>query len=193
MHSDSPAVSLVGVHTWKGLFSASPAQPCPCPCPLAVFMASREASSVLLRHRRANSNRLEEVIPGNLERECIEEKCSYEEAREVFENEEKTVSVCPCSLQLLCEPCKESSKEISGPDSPSLFVCAPSLGLGNCFESFIGHHWDNGGGGFPANPSLQLRSHLAATSVRQHPESTKQRKLFLFFPFADAVLANIRW
>uniref|UniRef100_A0A8C5UB90 Coagulation factor IX n=1 Tax=Malurus cyaneus samueli TaxID=2593467 RepID=A0A8C5UB90_9PASS len=42
---------------------------------------------------RANSNRLEEVIPGNLERECIEERCSYEEAREVFENEEKTVSL----------------------------------------------------------------------------------------------------
>uniref|UniRef100_A0A8C5JCQ2 Coagulation factor IX n=1 Tax=Junco hyemalis TaxID=40217 RepID=A0A8C5JCQ2_JUNHY len=49
---------------------------------LAVFLGSREASSVLQRQRRANSNRLEEVIPGNLERECIEEKCSYEEARE---------------------------------------------------------------------------------------------------------------
>uniref|UniRef100_A0A8C3V0T4 Coagulation factor IX n=1 Tax=Catharus ustulatus TaxID=91951 RepID=A0A8C3V0T4_CATUS len=51
----------------------------------------KEASSVLQRQRRANSNRLEEVIPGNLERECIEEKCSYEEAREVFENEEQTM------------------------------------------------------------------------------------------------------
>ncbi|XP_063026938.1 coagulation factor IX [Melospiza melodia melodia] len=57
----------------------------------SVFLGSREASSVLQRQRRANSNRLEEVIPGNLERECIEEKCSYEEAREVFENEEKTM------------------------------------------------------------------------------------------------------
>ncbi|KAI1234932.1 hypothetical protein IHE44_0003320 [Lamprotornis superbus] len=56
-----------------------------------VFIENREASSVLQRQRRANSNRLEEVIPGNLERECIEEKCSYEEAREVFENEEKTM------------------------------------------------------------------------------------------------------
>ncbi|KAL2304168.1 hypothetical protein Nmel_012910, partial [Mimus melanotis] len=56
-----------------------------------VFIGNREASSVLQRLRRANSNRLEEVIPGNLERECIEEKCSYEEAREVFENEEKTM------------------------------------------------------------------------------------------------------
>lgn len=48
---------------------------------------------MLHRQKRANSNRLEEVIAGNLERECIEEKCSFEEAREVFENEEKTVSM----------------------------------------------------------------------------------------------------
>lgn len=31
-------------------------------------------------------------MKGNLERECIEEKCNFEEAREVFENVEKTVS-----------------------------------------------------------------------------------------------------
>lgn len=78
---------------WKGfvfLGGQSPASPVP--VPTSVFIGSKEASSVLQRQRRANSNRLEEVIPGNLERECIEEKCSYEEAREVFENEEKTVS-----------------------------------------------------------------------------------------------------
>ncbi|NXU15759.1 FA9 factor, partial [Pardalotus punctatus] len=62
-----------------------------------VFIENKEASSVLQRQRRANSNRLEEVIPGNLERECIEEKCSYEEAREVFENEEKTVNGDQCN------------------------------------------------------------------------------------------------
>ncbi|XP_066496121.1 coagulation factor IX [Tiliqua scincoides] len=31
------------------------------------------------------------MIPGNLERECVEERCSFEEAREVFENTEKTM------------------------------------------------------------------------------------------------------
>uniref|UniRef100_A0A8C3C2R5 Coagulation factor IX n=1 Tax=Cairina moschata TaxID=8855 RepID=A0A8C3C2R5_CAIMO len=56
-----------------------------------VFIENKEASAVLHRQRRANSNRLEEVISGNLERECIEEKCSFEEAREVFENTEKTM------------------------------------------------------------------------------------------------------
>uniref|UniRef100_A0A8C3UVZ5 Coagulation factor IX n=1 Tax=Catharus ustulatus TaxID=91951 RepID=A0A8C3UVZ5_CATUS len=71
-----------------------------------VFIGDREASSVLQRQRRANSNRLEEVIPGNLERECIEEKCSYEEAREVFENEEQTVNGDQCNPN----PCQNGAK-----------------------------------------------------------------------------------
>ncbi|XP_054852745.1 coagulation factor IX isoform X1 [Eublepharis macularius] len=55
-----------------------------------VFIDQEEANSVLYRYKRFNSGRLEEVIAGNLERECLEEKCSFEEAREVFENHEKT-------------------------------------------------------------------------------------------------------
>uniref|UniRef100_A0A8C5JFL8 Coagulation factor IX n=1 Tax=Junco hyemalis TaxID=40217 RepID=A0A8C5JFL8_JUNHY len=73
----------------------------------------REASSVLQRQRRANSNRLEEVIPGNLERECIEEKCSYEEAREVFENEEKTMQFWQTYVdgdQCNPNPCKNGAE-----------------------------------------------------------------------------------
>lgn len=37
----------------------------------------------------------EEMKKDNLERECIEERCNLEEAREVFENEEKTVGSIP--------------------------------------------------------------------------------------------------
>jgi coagulation factor 9 (Christmas factor) len=48
---------------------------------------------ILSRPKRYNSGKLEEFVRGNLERECIEEKCSFEEAREVFENTEKTVSM----------------------------------------------------------------------------------------------------
>ncbi|XP_046897617.1 prothrombin isoform X2 [Hypomesus transpacificus] len=51
---------------------------------LKVFLDNKRASQVLVRARRANSW-LEEVKPGNLERECIEEICDHEEAREVFE------------------------------------------------------------------------------------------------------------
>lgn len=60
-----------------------------------VFLHTKDANQVLQRHRRANSL-FEEVKKGDMERECIEERCSYEEAREIFENVQKTV--CPSSL-----------------------------------------------------------------------------------------------
>ncbi|XP_027866461.1 coagulation factor VIIi isoform X2 [Xiphophorus couchianus] len=55
-----------------------------------VFVEKHEAASVLRRWRRANSGFLEELKRGNLERECIEEICDYEEAREVFEDDQQT-------------------------------------------------------------------------------------------------------
>ncbi|XP_074048181.1 coagulation factor VII [Macrotis lagotis] len=54
-----------------------------------VFLHKEEANNVLKRERRANSF-LEELRSGSLERECIEEKCSFEEAREIFKNNERT-------------------------------------------------------------------------------------------------------
>ncbi|KAF7644817.1 hypothetical protein LDENG_00215250, partial [Lucifuga dentata] len=53
------------------------------------FLDSRSASQVLFRNRRANQL-FEEIKPGNLERECVEEICDHEEAREVFEQPGKT-------------------------------------------------------------------------------------------------------
>ncbi|XP_070616065.1 coagulation factor IX-like [Erythrolamprus reginae] len=58
----------------------------------AVFINREEASALLHRYKRFNTGRLEEVLQGNLERECMEELCSYEEAREIFENDEKTMA-----------------------------------------------------------------------------------------------------
>ncbi|KAK7162342.1 hypothetical protein R3I94_004868 [Phoxinus phoxinus] len=55
-----------------------------------VFRSHRRANSLLLRSRRANVFLLEEILQGNLERECIEERCSKEEAREYFEDDQKT-------------------------------------------------------------------------------------------------------
>ncbi|XP_032736902.1 coagulation factor X [Lontra canadensis] len=55
----------------------------------SVFLSPERASSILGRVRRANSF-LEEMKKGNLERECMEETCSFEEAREVFEDTAKT-------------------------------------------------------------------------------------------------------
>ncbi|XP_033868017.3 coagulation factor IX-like [Acipenser ruthenus] len=58
-------------------------------CITDVFLSQESASQVFRRHKRANSF-FEELKQGNLERECKEEQCSYEEAREVFEKEEPT-------------------------------------------------------------------------------------------------------
>uniref|UniRef100_A0A8C9SVB5 Proline rich Gla (G-carboxyglutamic acid) 2 n=1 Tax=Scleropages formosus TaxID=113540 RepID=A0A8C9SVB5_SCLFO len=56
-----------------------------------VFIPEQSALSFLSRRLLYNSWDFELVVPGNLERECYEEVCSYEEAREVFENTSKTV------------------------------------------------------------------------------------------------------
>lgn len=66
-----------------------------CPLP-AVFLPAPTASAVLGRWRRAGSYLLEEIFEGNLEKECYEEICIYEEAREVFEHDESTVSCSVC-------------------------------------------------------------------------------------------------
>lgn len=53
-------------------------------------MSPQEANQFLNRQRRANQV-FEETKQGHLERECVEEKCTKEEAREVFENDPETV------------------------------------------------------------------------------------------------------
>lgn len=62
----------------------------------AVFLSASKASDVLVRWKRAGSYLLEEIFEGNLEKECYEEICAYEEAREVFEVDETTV----CTLTM---------------------------------------------------------------------------------------------
>uniref|UniRef100_A0A8B9C1M6 Protein Z, vitamin K dependent plasma glycoprotein n=1 Tax=Anser brachyrhynchus TaxID=132585 RepID=A0A8B9C1M6_9AVES len=57
-------------------------------CDVSVFISADDANEVIKRHRRASSLLLEEVLQGSLERECLEERCTQEEAREVFENDE---------------------------------------------------------------------------------------------------------
>nr|XP_020455448.1 coagulation factor IX-like [Monopterus albus] len=57
----------------------------------AVFASQQAAHAVLQRQRRYNSNLEEMFHKDDLERECKEESCSIEEAREVFENDEKTM------------------------------------------------------------------------------------------------------
>ncbi|KAG7315305.1 hypothetical protein KOW79_021393 [Hemibagrus wyckioides] len=55
-----------------------------------VFLEEKRASQVI-RAKRANTP-FEELKKGNLERECMEEICDHEEAREVFEANDKTAA-----------------------------------------------------------------------------------------------------
>uniref|UniRef100_A0A452RRI1 Gla domain-containing protein n=2 Tax=Ursus americanus TaxID=9643 RepID=A0A452RRI1_URSAM len=67
---------------------------------MVVFLTGENANSVLKRYPRANGL-FEEIRQGNIDRECREEICTFEEAREAFENTEKTVSISPKS-QVRC-------------------------------------------------------------------------------------------
>ncbi|XP_031220650.1 transmembrane gamma-carboxyglutamic acid protein 1-like isoform X1 [Mastomys coucha] len=59
-----------------------------------VFLTGEKANSVLKRYPRANGL-FEEIRQGNIERECREEVCTYEEVREAFEDHEKTFALLP--------------------------------------------------------------------------------------------------
>ncbi|XP_046513797.1 vitamin K-dependent protein C isoform X2 [Equus quagga] len=59
--------------------------------PDSVFASSERAHQVLRIRKRANSF-LEELRDGNLERECREEVCDFEEAQEIFQNLDDTLA-----------------------------------------------------------------------------------------------------
>ncbi|XP_062969271.1 LOW QUALITY PROTEIN: vitamin K-dependent protein C [Cynocephalus volans] len=73
---------LLFTATWG--ISSTPAPPD------SVFSSSERAHQVLRLRKRANSF-LEELRPGNLERECREERCEFEEAQEIFQNVDETL------------------------------------------------------------------------------------------------------
>lgn len=93
-----------GIGTWSynpegPKMKTSPGTPQPGPphqrelpvsLPDSVFSSQRRAHQVLRIRKRANTF-LEELRPGSLERECTEETCEFEEAREIFQNMEDTV------------------------------------------------------------------------------------------------------
>ncbi|XP_063809459.1 growth arrest-specific protein 6 isoform X2 [Pseudophryne corroboree] len=65
-----------------------------------ILLPAKEAAQ-FLRHRQKRENSFfEETKQGHLERECVEEKCSNEEAREVFENNPETDYFYPRYLDL---------------------------------------------------------------------------------------------
>uniref|UniRef100_A0A8C4MWG2 Vitamin K-dependent protein Z n=1 Tax=Equus asinus asinus TaxID=83772 RepID=A0A8C4MWG2_EQUAS len=93
-----------------------------------LFLSASKANTVLARWKRAGSYLLEELFEGNLEKECYEEICVYEEAREVFENDATTgefwtryMGGSPCTSQ----PCRNNG---SCQDSIRSYTCTCAPG-----------------------------------------------------------------
>uniref|UniRef100_A0A3B3ULB2 Coagulation factor VII n=1 Tax=Poecilia latipinna TaxID=48699 RepID=A0A3B3ULB2_9TELE len=100
----------------------------------AVFLERHEANGVLIRTRRFNSGWFEELKMGNLERECLEEKCSFEEAREVFEHDEVTNEFWKrYSIPDRCTsaPCQNRGTCINNEESYTCLCLPQFMGL-NC-------------------------------------------------------------
>ncbi|KAI7801006.1 putative coagulation factor IX-like [Triplophysa rosa] len=110
-----------------------------------LFVDRRDAAH-LLRNRRANVF-LEEMKPGNLERECYEELCSQEEAAEIFQSPEKTMEfwyryrdlkVCrfnPCLNGGICTESRGTHE----------CLCPPQYGGKNCETEVFDCKYKNGG------------------------------------------------
>ncbi|XP_073697614.1 growth arrest-specific protein 6-like [Garra rufa] len=78
-------------------------------CSSQLSLSPKEANEFLRRHRRANQV-FEETKQGHLERECVEERCTKEEAREVFENDPETEYFYP-KYQACMEKFGDSEKK----------------------------------------------------------------------------------
>ncbi|KAM6304966.1 coagulation factor X-like [Aegotheles albertisi] len=117
-----------------------------CPFSYSVFVKREEAHKVLRVHKRANYF-LEEIRPGNLERECNEEKCSFEEAKEIFHSQEKTMEfwfhykgLNPCSTN----PCANGG--VCKIRHYRYFcICPPRFGGENCEREKPECWYKNGG------------------------------------------------
>uniref|UniRef100_A0A8C3UEK7 Vitamin K-dependent protein C n=1 Tax=Catharus ustulatus TaxID=91951 RepID=A0A8C3UEK7_CATUS len=81
-------------------------------CGISIFYSSKDANQVLRIQKRANTF-LEELKPGSLERECLEEHCDLEEASEIFETREATQLSFPISVsdgdQCVKQPCSNGT------------------------------------------------------------------------------------
>ncbi|XP_077094231.1 coagulation factor VII isoform X2 [Siphateles boraxobius] len=100
-----------------------------------VFTGRDGAHEVLTRSRRANSGWFEEMKTGNLERECLEEKCSYEEAREVFEHTEVTNEfwkIYDVKDHCASNPCENNGLCTSPSAESFTCLCAPGFSGRSC-------------------------------------------------------------
>ncbi|XP_032886329.1 transmembrane gamma-carboxyglutamic acid protein 3 [Amblyraja radiata] len=95
--------------------------------PARMFLTSKDANSILKRFPRANGF-LEEIRQGSIERECREEICVYEEAKEVFEDKEKTMEFWKeYNKNPYTTPSNNSGLRVERTDA--IYVVVPLLGV----------------------------------------------------------------
>ncbi|XP_066475830.1 coagulation factor X-like [Tiliqua scincoides] len=132
----------------------------------SVFMRKEEASKVLRISKRANSF-FEEISPGNLERECIEEICSFEEAKEIFKSQEKTMEFWFAYKDL--NPCKENPCKNGGickiKHYLSSCTCPPRYG-GSLCELEKSECWYKNGGCWQYCQDIENSLHVACSCAR---------------------------
>lgn len=86
-----------------------------------VLLRAREAAQFLRPRQRRAYQVFEEAKQGHLERECVEELCSKEEAREVFENDPETEYFYPRYLECITKYGSPYTK------SPDFVTCVQNL------------------------------------------------------------------
>ncbi|CAL8280884.1 unnamed protein product [Arctogadus glacialis] len=89
-----------------------------------AFLEDKDAHSILKRFPRANGF-LEEFWQGDIERECGEESCSFEEANEVFENKERTMEFWKTRSVYTVSSNSESAAE----RADTVYMVVPLLGV----------------------------------------------------------------
>lgn len=86
-----------------------------------VLLRAREAAQFLRPRQRRAYQVFEEAKQGHLERECVEEVCSKEEAREVFENDPETDYFYPRYLECMRKYGRPEEK------NPNFATCVQNL------------------------------------------------------------------
>ncbi|XP_072330818.1 vitamin K-dependent protein C-like isoform X1 [Scyliorhinus torazame] len=102
----------------------------------SVFLPERDASDVLRIRKRANYL-FEELRPGNLERECYEEKCDFEEVKEIHNSLDEALIFWNLHVdgdQCAPDPCTNNA------------TCQDLIGgyRCHCAEGFDGHRCQYG-------------------------------------------------
>ncbi|KAF1393469.1 hypothetical protein PFLUV_G00016250 [Perca fluviatilis] len=115
----------------------------------SVFLERPAAGQILRvvsRRRRANSFFLEEMLPGDLERECHEERCSQEEASEIFRTTEKTMEFWYKYTNL--DPCQTNPCQNGGictlDRGHFLCLCSPQYSGKTCESEVLQCYYRNG-------------------------------------------------